>query len=106
MIPKYAHGSDTSRRAAESVVPHIGRLQVEILNHIIAAEGATCDELERALGLRHQTASARIHELVKVGLLRDSGTKRRTASGRSAVVWAHVKKDENPQRSLFQEASP
>lgn len=40
--------------------------------------GATCAEVEQALRLPHQTASARI---------RDSGARRLTPSGRKAIVW-------------------
>jgi hypothetical protein len=49
--------------------------------------GATDDEIEHALGLRHQSASARRNGLMKLGLVVDSGLKRRTHSGRQAVVW-------------------
>lgn len=48
-------------------------------------EGATCEEIEEALGLSHQTASARCSELKKWGDVREYGT-RKTKSGRSAGV--------------------
>ena len=52
--------------------------------------GATSDEVERALGLRHTTVSARINEMSqreKPSLLRDSGQRRLTSGKRMATVW-------------------
>jgi Fic family protein len=48
--------------------------------------GLTCDELIQITGLLHQTASARMGELVKDGYLVDSGVKRKTRSGYPARV--------------------
>ena len=50
-------------------------------------EGATDDELERLLQLRHQTVSARRRELVLLGKVVDSGRTRKTRSGCKAKVW-------------------
>lgn len=49
--------------------------------------GATCDEVEADIGMIHQSASARIRGLVQVGMLRPSGTQRKTRRGRRAIVW-------------------
>jgi hypothetical protein len=50
--------------------------------------GATCDEAELALGLAHQTCSARFNQLrVELGKIRDSGERRPTRSGRKAAVY-------------------
>jgi ribA/ribD-fused uncharacterized protein len=58
------------------------------------SRGATCDEVEAALSLTHQTTSARVHELMKLGAVVDSGVRRRTRSNRDAVVWV-VPEDED-----------
>ncbi len=81
--------SDTSRQAAEQIEPSTGRLQGLVLDEIrdSGGHGRTDDELEVVLSLRHQTASARRRELVLKGLVRDSGRRRPTRSGRQAVVW-------------------
>ena len=50
----------------------------------------TCDEIEYKLGGKHQTISSAIRSLVKEGLLEDSGFKRKTRSGRSAICWQVV----------------
>lgn len=49
--------------------------------------GATDDEVEFVTGMIHQTASARRRELVLDGLVKDSGQRRDTRSGRKATVW-------------------
>ena len=49
--------------------------------------GATCDEIEEALDMRHQTASPRVRELVLMGAIEDSGHRRRTRSGSTARVY-------------------
>ena len=66
-----------------------GTLRARVFAHVQeqGARGATCDEIEEALDLKHQTASARVRELALRGDLEDSGKRRDTRSGRKAVVW-------------------
>lgn len=52
-----------------------------------AEDGATCDEVEVVLGLRHQTASARIRDLVIAKRIFDTGRRRLTRSGRKARIY-------------------
>ena len=52
----------------------------------IADRPSTCDELEDALGLTHQTCSARVNALMRRGLIVADG-RRQTKSGRTARVW-------------------
>ncbi len=54
--------------------------------------GATCDETEQALDIRHQTASCFIRFLTQDELLRDSGDRRLTRAGRKAIVWVAVER--------------
>ncbi len=79
----------TSKKAKKSVAPHLNALQTRVLRFIKAGKryGATCDEAEEGLRMRHQTASARVYELRLMNLIVDSGTRRRTRSGRTAIVW-------------------
>lgn len=62
--------------------------------------GATCDEIEVRLDMPHQTASARVNELHNWRYIRDSDFRRRTRSGRKAVVWI-INEDENRYVSIF-----
>jgi predicted transcriptional regulator len=47
---------------------------------------STCDEVEAALGMTHQSASAAVNKLMRLGLIVANGT-RKTRSGRAAKVW-------------------
>jgi len=87
----HAAGSDTSEAAARSMEPHAGMQAQRVLDCIGSAgmRGATCDEVEVALGLSHQSASARVEKLHTTGLVVDLGERRKTRSGRKAVVWYH-----------------
>lgn len=77
---------ETSRQAHKSI--DAATLRGKIRQWISQqADGATCDEVEQQLRMRHQTASARIRELYRAGDLRDSGKRRPTRSGRPAIVW-------------------
>lgn len=86
-FPPFARGRETSREAAEEMKPHASRLALQVLRLIRERRGATCAEIESAMGLAHQTASARIWELAGMGLIEDSGARRPTPSGRRAIVW-------------------
>ena len=82
---------DTSLDAATSMKPIVDTLQDRVLAYIKSqgSWGAIDDEIEEALGMKHQTASARRRELVLMDPPRiiDSGTRRKTRSGRTAKVW-------------------
>ena len=68
----------------------LGPVAKRIFNYIKRRpkRGATTDEVEGALGLLHQTASARINEMRDWGLLRETGIRRPTRTGRPANVYA------------------
>lgn len=53
-------------------------------------KGATTDEVEKATGLSHQTASARVNELYNDGLLEVTGQTRLTRYGRPAHVYHYI----------------
>jgi predicted ArsR family transcriptional regulator len=86
--PGFVQGSDTSAEAAKSMGADAPSLRDQIFAHINqSGRGLTCDEIEEVFEIRHQTASARIRELVMFGKLVDSGERRKTRSGRSARVY-------------------
>jgi hypothetical protein len=95
MYPPH-NGTDTSQAAAVSVAEHLPRLEGLVMTAIGPLysdgtpkdiHGATCDEVEWHTGLSHQCASARINALARRRLIRDSGQRRPTRSGRKAIVW-------------------
>ena len=79
----------TSYLAAERITTEVNKLQAQVLDVIkeCGDRGATDDEIERKLWMRHQTVSARRRELVLMGLVKESGETRATSSGRKANVW-------------------
>ena len=87
-----AETSPTSRTAGDSVAGRSGSLRATVLRliRITGPNGLTDDDLERAMGIRHQTVSARRRELVLLGEVKDSGRARKTSSGRQATVWVAV----------------
>lgn len=79
---------ETSLEALRSQKDKAPSDEAKILLWIKASDiGATCDEVESCLRMSHQTASARIRDLRGRGRLVDSGSRRRTRTGRSAIVW-------------------
>jgi hypothetical protein len=95
-IPKYVAGSDTSFMAAENIAPFVNKLQKMVLDVVLlkGTDGATCDEVEVELEMPHQTASARINELMaatddRPQMLFDSGSRRKTRHGQLATIWIH-----------------
>lgn len=84
-----ANWRDTSQAAARQIAGGAAAIRVRILAEIQVrgTTGATCDEIEQAMSLSHQTASARIRELNMKNRIYDSGQRRRTRSGRDAIVW-------------------
>lgn len=91
--PGFVRDSDTSEAAANSLDDaDLGFLRGQIWRFIASRpHGATCDETEVALGLRHQTASARLRELFLGGWVFTGDECRLTRSMRRAHVY-RVKK--------------
>lgn len=103
--PFHAKGSDTSEAAARSILDGHANLQLRVLDYVTrrAATGATCDEVETGLGLRHQTAAARLRELELAERVRKTEQRRKTRSGRAATVYRAV--EVRGQLGLFGEAA-
>lgn len=78
---------DTSLEAFDSIKKDLSSLKERVFLVIIKENGLTCDEVELMLRLSHQTASARINDLLKENLIYDSGQRRKTRSNRNAIVW-------------------
>lgn len=94
----YEAGSDTSRMAARMLNAQHRRGQVyRLLAKATASApryGLTDDETERVLNARHQSVSAARRWLVLRGLVKDSGRRRLTSSGRPAAVWVTTRANE------------
>ena len=85
--PSQAH-SATSRAAAEAIEPQAGNLRQDVLEALrLCPGGLTDQEIQDALSMPAHTECPRRIELVRAGLVVDSGEVRKTKSGRNAVVW-------------------
>lgn len=86
---RFHGGNPESHAAFESIREgrHLDRLRIVGYIAYRGQDGATCDEIEVALRLSHQTASARVTEAKARGEIVDSGSRRPTRSGRSAAVY-------------------
>ena len=82
-------GADTSMSAWESAKQGASNMRQKIRRLIASAGycGKTCEEVELELGIKHQTASARISELRRDGLIVYGEQRRATSSGSSARVY-------------------
>ena len=88
-VNKYVPHSQTSRDAAQQIETDAPTLRESVFRFLAShrGTGATDEEIQRGLGINPSTQRPRRIELVERGLVRDSGLKRRTESGRNAVVW-------------------
>jgi hypothetical protein len=100
--PGFVRGSDTSEAAASSLDPNVlTELRLRVYQFALKQEprGVICDEVETALGMAHQTASARIRELELSGWLVKTEDKRLTRSGRSARIYRPHTLGQSPART-------
>lgn len=94
---KPPHVGSTSEEAANSMKQPAQSIRQRVLKFIIdtGSWGATDEEIERALKLKHQTASARRRELVLLGAIGERVEKRKTTSGRWAKTWVALREEEH-----------
>lgn len=96
---KYHRNADTSSRAFEASAMSLITARKMVYRWFLEhPEGGTCDEIEIALRLSHQNASARITELRRDAKIYDSGLRKKTRSGNSARVY---RASEFSQLNLF-----
>ena len=81
--------SVTSRAAAKEISKPSATLKERVLDRIIGCGmfGCTDEEIQISLEMNPSTQRPRRIDLVRCGQVEDSGLKRKTRSGRNAVVW-------------------
>jgi hypothetical protein len=79
---------DTSRDAWASVLECLPDVDAQIVNYIKSRDGATSDECERALGLKHQTVSEAAHAIGtrRAGLVAPGSRRRHEGRGMTKVA--------------------
>lgn len=81
---------DTSFEAAQAIAP-CAKVLREKVYQAICARNMTADECADELGESILAIRPRVTENVKLGLIEDTGLRRKNRSGRNAKVWAAVK---------------
>lgn len=82
---------DTSHLAAEDAKRNAHTLRARCLAVLKAhPEGLTDFALAEIVGSQQTSAGKRRGELVKAGLVEDSGEKRKAPSGSFAIVWRYI----------------
>jgi hypothetical protein len=93
-FPKVRHDHPDTARAAASQAWPVAKTQRErvlwAVKFYTGHGGMTDEELQHYLELDPSTERPRRVELVERGLIVDSGERRKTRSGRSAIVWRAV----------------
>lgn len=94
--PPSVAGSATSIESAKQIEPAAGTLRRAVYEFIWgrAVLGATDEEIQDGLGMAQNTERPRRRELQLGGFIQDSGNTRTTRSGRKAVVWVPVRRDQ------------
>lgn len=77
----------TSHAAAVAIQPVMGRARQRVYACIHRSDGMTDEEIQDALNMNESTERPRRGELVDSKHVTDSGRKRPTRSGCSAIVW-------------------
>lgn len=90
-LPPHQRHSDTSRQAAGDIKQDAGTLRRQVYKWLAGQpHGATDEEMQRGIPMAQNTQRPRRVELCKSSMVIDSGKKRKTSSGRLAVVWIAV----------------
>ena len=90
-ITSRLHGGADTSKEAHATTPNEFRFsqRENIFAFIVASgsNGATCDEVEEATDIPHQTASARIKELCNDEKIHYTDVRRKTRLGKTARVY-------------------
>lgn len=85
--PPFQKHSETSKDAADKAKPSAATLRGRVREFLRTHGPATDEQIQDALGMNPSTQRPRRIELVTAGFVRDSGSVRKTKSGRAATVW-------------------
>lgn len=79
----------TQLEAANLALPRSGTARAKLYDLIVEAgeRGVTDEEAQWQLGMSANTQRPRRNELMRAGLIKDSGRTRQTRSGARATVW-------------------
>jgi DNA-binding IclR family transcriptional regulator len=88
--------SGPSEQAAEAMATTASKLRATVLAQFAEyPNGATADEIAKDLDLSVLSVRPRVSELNRLGLIGQTGTRRKNESGMTATVW-HVRPQHSP----------
>ena len=96
-IPYQGH-STASERAAQEIAGTVDTLRRRVMSFIQLNGPSSDDEIQQALSINPSTQRPRRIELVKLGLVRDSGLQGKTRSGRACTLWVAANPAEEQQK--------
>ncbi len=93
IVPPHQRHSDTSRAAALAMIPKFKGLMLNLFRFFKARGelGMTDEEGQFMSGINGNSYRPGRVKLVDLGLVVDSGMRRKTRSGKEAVVWVATK---------------
>lgn len=86
-VARYPNAPETSRLAAIHARPTARSLRDAVLARLRKDGALSADECAERMGACVLAIRPRFSELLHMGLIRDSGGRRRNSSGRLAAVW-------------------
>ena len=81
-----ANYTDTSQEALATIKPKI-KTKREQVYQFVKLKASTNYEISDELELPMSSVCGRVHELQELNLLEDSGIRRKTPYGKTAIVW-------------------
>ena len=89
IAPPARRNEDTQAGGAAAIAARAPALRQRVLGFVRgqAARGATNEEISAALALKMCSVCGRVNELVQLGLIHDSGQRRRALSGVEVKIW-------------------
>ena len=81
-----ANYTDTSQEALATIKPKI-KTKREMVYQFVKLKASTNYEISDELEMPLSSVCGRVHELQELNLLEDSGIRRKTPYGKTAIVW-------------------
>ena len=81
-----ANYTDTSQEALATIKPKI-KTKREMVYDFVKLKASTNYEISDELEMPLSSVCGRVHELQELNLLEDSGIRRKTPYGKTAIVW-------------------
>ena len=78
--------TDTSQQALATIKPKIKTKREQVYD-FVKLQSSTNYEISDELEMPLSSVCGRVHELQELNLLEDSGTRRKTPYGKTAIVW-------------------